>query len=98
LEILGYLQQHAGARDTLVGIARWWLLRQRIETMTKSVKKALDELIGLGLVLPGEGRVERQDRQRTYRVNPRRKQQIRTLLAGGQPNREAEAIGHKIKN
>jgi hypothetical protein len=93
LEILGYLQQHPHASDTLVGIARWWLLRQRIETMTKTVKKALDELMSLGFVVSDEGRVKAAHEQPAYSVNPKRKRQIRLLLARAQSYKEPNAIG-----
>jgi len=46
-----YLEQHPRACDDLIGIARWWLLRQRIEVMTTEVKGAIDELVRLGLLV-----------------------------------------------
>ena len=81
MEILDYLQQHPHASDTLVGIARWWLRRQRIETMTKTVKKALDELMSLDLVVSEEGHDKTTQEQAAYTLNPKRQRQIRLLLA-----------------
>ena len=56
-EILGYLETHQDAGDTLRGIVGWWLEQHRIEIVTKSVKAALDELVAVRLVecraLPG---------------------------------------------
>ena len=49
-EIQRYLQSHPHAADTLEGITRWWLTRQRYEEAATVVKKALDILIARGLV------------------------------------------------
>ena len=50
-EIHLYLINHPNAADTLDGIARWWLTRQRYEEATTVVKKALENLIARGLVV-----------------------------------------------
>jgi len=80
-EILGYLKTNPRACDSLVGIARWWLLRQRIETMTSEVQSALDELVKLRFVL----RTSRPDGLATYRLNRRKLKTIRSLLATSKP-------------
>jgi DNA-binding HxlR family transcriptional regulator len=49
-EILGYLEENPEACDTLVGITRWWLLKQRIGAAAKAVQEALDELVKLRLI------------------------------------------------
>ena len=49
-EIQLYLFNHPNAADTLDGIARWWLTRQRYEEATTLVKKALGNLIARGVV------------------------------------------------
>ena len=49
-DILGYLGRNPEAGDTLVGVARWWLLQQRIHTAVEDVQRALDQLVKLGLV------------------------------------------------
>jgi Fe2+ or Zn2+ uptake regulation protein len=43
-----YLQQHPQAADTLDGVVNWWLLRQRYETATSIVGKALNQLVEQG--------------------------------------------------
>jgi hypothetical protein len=70
-EILKYLNRRAAAGDTLVGITRWWLPRQRIEVVTGDVKAALNELIRRRLVVPVHG----ADGQLSYwsKNNPQRK-------------------------
>ena len=77
VEILGYLEQNPRASDTLVGIARWWVLRQRIEAMTTEVKGALDQLVALGLVV----RTSRAHAQPVYRLNHQSLSLIRSLLS-----------------
>lgn len=45
-----YLLAHPDASDTLDGIARWWLLRQRNEDARELVQEALDLLVQRGVV------------------------------------------------
>ena len=49
-EILSYLERNPDAGDTLEGVARWWLLQQRIHTAVEEVQRGLDQLVKLGLV------------------------------------------------
>lgn len=49
-EIELYLYSHPSAADTLEGITKWWLTRQRYEEATFMVKKALGYLIARGVV------------------------------------------------
>ena len=49
-EIVRYLMTHDKAADTLEGVARWWILRQRIEESQQQVKKALELLCREGVV------------------------------------------------
>jgi hypothetical protein len=44
-EILRYLQAHRAASDTVEGIARWWIKRQRLEDTLERVQSALDLLV-----------------------------------------------------
>ena len=48
--ILAYLRAHASARDSLEGIAEWWLMENDILRKTADVKNALKELVSMGLV------------------------------------------------
>jgi hypothetical protein len=45
-EILRYLETHGEAADTVDGIARWWIKRQRLEETRWRVQRALDYLVG----------------------------------------------------
>ncbi len=49
-EITEYLAGHPHAADTLGGITRWWLARQRYEQAVDLVQKALDYLVIQGVV------------------------------------------------
>ncbi len=44
-KLLRYLIDHPDARDTLEGIAKWWLLEQEIREEKARVQEALAELV-----------------------------------------------------
>jgi Fe2+ or Zn2+ uptake regulation protein len=48
--ILDYLKKNPKAGDTLEGITRWWLERERIENSVDKVIRALENLVEKGLV------------------------------------------------
>jgi hypothetical protein len=48
--ILGYLDDHPTAMDTLDGIAEWWVLRQQIEIEVRRVSRVLAALVSDGLI------------------------------------------------
>ncbi len=49
-EIAAYLREHAQAADTLDGIVRWWVMRQRLQEGQRQVAQALDILCAQGVV------------------------------------------------
>ena len=49
-EIRNYLVSNPDAAESLPGIVRWWLVRQRFETAWYRVEAALDYLTAKGLV------------------------------------------------
>lgn len=49
-QILGYLQTHPHACDTLEGIAAWWLLRHRIASSLTEVQQVIKQLVAEGVV------------------------------------------------
>ena len=75
-EILAYLVDHPKAQDTLEGIVEWWLLERKIEFVTASVKEALSELVGKGLILEEKG----PDSQIYYRINRSKYKEIQELF------------------
>lgn len=48
--VLGYLEDHPTAMDTLDGIAEWWVLRQHIDIEVRRVSRVLDALVTEGLL------------------------------------------------
>lgn len=48
--ISGYLAQRPHAADTLAGLAKWWVLRQRMFDTEADVKCAADYLVEQGLL------------------------------------------------
>jgi hypothetical protein len=48
--VLGYLDDHPTAMDTLDGIAEWWVLRQHIEIEVRRVSRVLAALVADGLL------------------------------------------------
>jgi Fe2+ or Zn2+ uptake regulation protein len=49
-EIVRYLRQHAEAADTVEGVARWWLSRQRYEEAIATVERAMAMLVNRQMV------------------------------------------------
>jgi len=48
--ILQYLAGHPDAKDTLEGIAQWWLLKQWTEQRVVDVQQAVSVLVSEGLI------------------------------------------------
>ena len=49
-DVVRYLAAHPDAADTVEGIARWWLARQRYDDARDLVAEALVRLVDRGLV------------------------------------------------
>lgn len=75
-DILSYLVENKTAEDTIEGIVEWWLMHERIKRRTKEVRKALDELLRENLIIARESK----DSKIHYRINPRKTEEIKTLL------------------
>ena len=73
--ILRYLLKHPEARDSIEGIAEWWVLLQRIEDEVDDVKRALDLLITEGLV-----EVEEGGARRIYRLKIKNKEALARFI------------------
>ncbi len=48
--ICRYLESRPNALDSLDGILRWWLLKQKLEESTELVQAAMDYLVSSGVV------------------------------------------------
>lgn len=49
-EIARYLAEHPAAADSVEGIRRWWLMRQRFEEAAMQVERALARMEAAGQV------------------------------------------------
>lgn len=49
-EVLDYLHNNPNSGDTLEGIARWWMLRQRLSESVDAIQQALEQLKREGAV------------------------------------------------
>ena len=75
-EILQYLIDNPNAQDTVEGITTWWILVRTIRRQTILVREALAMLVEDGLVIAQEG----SDSRTYYKLNPRRRKKIVSLL------------------
>ena len=74
--ILRYLQAHPKARDTLEGIAQWWLLREWTERKVAEVERAVSFLVTEELLL----QTMRTGLPPYYQINNRKGPQISKIL------------------
>jgi Fe2+ or Zn2+ uptake regulation protein len=49
-EILSYLREHPHSGDSVEGISRWWVMRQRISESVYAVLQVLEHLQRVGLI------------------------------------------------
>jgi len=76
--ILRYLQEHPDAKDTLEGIAQWWVLRSWTELRVAQVETAVSALLANGLLVETRGRGS----QPLYGLNEERTTAITEMLEG----------------
>ncbi len=74
--ILAYLVQNPNAQDTLEGIVEWWLLERHTKSTVLTVKEALAELVGAGLVLERRG----EESRIYYKLNPQKLKEVTAFL------------------
>ena len=75
-EILAYLVKRPQAQDTVEGIARWWILQQRIEQHVEDVEDALNRLVLDGFVIEFKPRAL----DAMYTLNKEKLAEIQALL------------------
>ena len=78
-EVLVYLVQHPEAKDTMEGVAEWWLWDRRGRRVIADVEAALRELVQKEYLVARQCR----DGQTYYRVNRAKEQEIRRHLKQG---------------
>ena len=76
--ILRYLLPHPEAKDTLDGIAQWWLGWERGEPARGDVERAVSLLLSQGFILE----TRRQGLQPYYGLNPQKQEEIFKFLHG----------------
>ncbi len=81
-EILTYLVEQPGARDTMEGIIRWWVPEQKIRIHITTVKDVIAKLVASGLILEQSG----LDSRIHYRINRDKINEIRDFVR----NRKAQ--------
>jgi hypothetical protein len=74
--VLRYLEAHPEAKDTLEGIARWWLERERSERLLAEVERAVALLLSRDLVLE----TRRPGMPPYYELNPSRREVIAKMI------------------
>jgi hypothetical protein len=77
-DILRYLVKHPAAKDTLEGIARWWLDRQQVERRVEEVVHSVRLLVSRGLILERRSKTGRP----YYQVNPAKRTGLVEALEG----------------
>ena len=80
-EILTYLKQNPKGSDTIYGITRFWIVRQKIEVQMGKVEDAVAKLLVIGFL---KERILRDTSgnviERYYRLNPSRLQDVDEFL------------------
>jgi hypothetical protein len=74
--ILRYLQKHPEAKDTLDGIAQWWLLREWTERRVAEVERVVGFLVSAELVI----QTSRTGLPPYYQLNDRKGKEISEII------------------
>ena len=80
--ILQYLQVHPDAKDTLDGIAQWWLLKEWTARKIKDVKSGVSVLLSKGLIIERK----REGLPPYYWLNRAKENEIRQILNSSDSN------------
>jgi len=74
--ILQYLLEHPDAKDTLEGIAQWWLLKRYHEQRVVDVQRAVNGLLAKDLIVE----TRREGSPPHYGINHHREAEIAEML------------------
>ncbi len=77
--ILNYLVKHPDAKDTLEGVARWWILREQIEQSVEKVSQTLTDLVAQEFIIIKKY----YNQERMYQLNLEKIPDIKAILAQG---------------
>ncbi len=75
-KVLGYLVKRPLAKDTLQGIAQWWILKEHINHSVEEVSAALDVLMSKGFVITKEN----LGQEKCYQINKEKAGEIKRVL------------------
>ena len=75
--IIRYLNGHPDAKDTMEGIASWWLLREWTERKTAEVRRAVSLLVDKKLLVE----MPRGSQPPCYKLNGEKEAEIRSFLS-----------------
>ena len=75
--ILSYLVKHPDAKDTLEGIARWWILREQIEQSMEKVSQTLADLVAQEFIVIKKY----YNQEKMYQLNLEKIPDIKAILA-----------------
>jgi hypothetical protein len=76
--LLVYLETAPEAKDTLEGIAKWWLWLELTEPILKDVKQAVALLVSKGIILE----TRRDGIPSYYCLNPQRRMMVSRIVSG----------------
>jgi len=76
--ILHYLQVHPDAKDTLEGIAQWWLLKEWTERKFQQIEASISQLVSRGLLVERR----REGLPPYYWLNGAKQDEISKILRG----------------
>jgi hypothetical protein len=74
--ILRYLSEHPDAKDTLEGIAKWWVLQETIDHKLEDVAQSIAFLKSKGFITEGVGEKDRH----WYQLNKEKLQEINRFI------------------
>jgi len=74
--ILRYLERNPDAKDTLEGIAQWWILRDWTERRVAEVERAVSLLVSKDFVVP----CPREAQSPFYQLNRQKEEEIQGFL------------------
>ena len=84
-DILSYFLKHPEAQDTLQGVVEWWLLEERIHTVSAEVEAVLKDLVEKKWVREFFG----PDNQVRYAIRNDRIDEITQFINSGDPTASA---------
>lgn len=79
LDLIYYIYTHQNAKDTLEGIAQWWVSNEsRLKWRKKEIQATVDFLVSKGWLIVRDDRVSSQ---KIYAVNKERIKEMELFLA-----------------